>query len=309
MDKHQTFTSEFFNWFGAMALMVVVLAVPACNKNGASNTDSQFNNANTPVTVQQAEPVSKKRKITKIGVQLYTLRHELAQDFEGTLRKVAKLGFDEVEFAGLYNRDPREVRALLQSLNLEGVASHVNWARFKEDPDALIEETVALGADYMILAWMPEEERQTIAQWQDWIARFNDAGKKAKARGINFAFHNHEFEFIEIDGVKPYDLILEGINRDDVKLELDLYWITLAGDDPKTYLAQFENGFPLAHVKDMTFSDKKMADVGSGDIDFPAIFAAAQTAGLRHYIVEHDNTADPFQSIENSLTYLRALDY
>ena len=263
-----------------------------------------------PSVQRGTESVVGNRTLQKIGVQLYTLRAEMAVDFEGTLRKVAELGFDEVEFAGLYDRDPADVKALLDGLGLKTAASHVNWEKFRDDPDALIEETVALGAKYMIVAWLPEEERQTLDQWRGWIERFNEAGKRAREKGLIFAYHNHDFEFIEIDGVKPYDLILEGIDRRYVKLELDLFWIGLAGEDPRNYFGRYENGFPLVHVKDLRSSDKKMVDVGDGDIDFATIFAvAANKTGLQHYIVEHDNSDNPFRSIEKSLAYMRELQY
>jgi len=285
-----------FNFNTILACAGILLAAVAC---GQTETKSASPEKTEEKTV---------RKLDKIGVQLYTVRGEMERDFEGTLRKIANLGYDEVEFAGLFDNDPKDVKSLLDELGLDPVASHVNWKKFKENPDAMIAETVALGSRYMILPYLPEEERQTLDQWRDWIARLNEAGAKAHEQGVVVAYHNHEFEFEEIDGVKPFDLIMAEIDRRYVKLEMDLFWVTLAGEDPAVYFGQYEGGFPLSHVKDMT-PEKQMVDVGSGAIDFASIFATAEDAGMKHFIVEHDNPEDPMQSIENSITYLRSLEY
>jgi len=288
---------EFF-----VAGLLVVGAISCGNKNVLPSETPEIHVA--PI---QSEAGT--RKLQKIGVQLYTLRAEMEADFEGTLRKVAALGFDEVEFAGLFGRNPADVKALLDEIGLDAVASHVNWKQFEESPDALIAETVALGADYMIVAWLPQDRRQSLAQWNDWIDQFNEVGKKAHEQGVSFAYHNHEFEFEEINGVLPFDLLLEKIDRRYVKLEMDLFWITLAGKKPAEYFEKFEHGYPLVHVKDMQLAEKKMVDVGAGEIDFSGIFAQADKSGMRHFIVEHDNPDDPFKSIENSINYLRDLTY
>ena len=252
---------------------------------------------------------SGKQKLTNIGVQLYTVRDAMEKDFEGTLRRIADMGYKEVEFAGLFGRDPVAVKALLVELGLTAPASHVNWEKFKTNPDALIEETLALGAKYMILAWMPEEERQTLDQWRDWVSRFNSVGKRARAKGVRFAYHNHEFEFQPVDGIEPYDLILEGIDRRYVELELDLYWLALAGKKPETYFARYPGGFPFAHVKDMSGADGSMVDVGDGVIDFATIFAMAEQSGMQHFIVEHDNPEDAFRTLQKSIAHLRGLEF
>ncbi|MEL6566930.1 MAG: sugar phosphate isomerase/epimerase [Pseudomonadota bacterium] len=259
-----------------------------------------------PAPVDQSEDV---RQLDKIGVQLYTLRSAMEQDFEGTLHRVADLGYDQVEFAGFFGRDPADVRALLDELGLEPVASHVNWQALRENPQQQIDETVALGAKFIILAWMPEEERQTLDQWRDWVALMNEVGEMASEKGIQFAYHNHAFEFEPIDGVEPYDLILDGIDRNHVKLELDLYWLALAGRAPARYFEAYPGGFVLSHVKDMSADDQSMTAVGDGSIDFPSIFAQSDQSGMAYFIVEHDNPEDPFASVERSITHLRQLTY
>jgi sugar phosphate isomerase/epimerase len=249
------------------------------------------------------------RHLAAVGVQLYTVRAAMEQDFEGTLRSLAAMGYSEVEFAGLFGRDPAQVAELLAELNLSAVGSHVTWDRFRSDPDAAIEETLALGAQYLVFPWLPDAERRTLAQWQGWVTLLNQVGQAGQARGLELAYHNHDFEFVAIDGTRPIDLLLDGIDRSVVTLELDLYWLAKAGAEPSELFERYPGGFPLVHAKDMRRSDQSMADVGQGDLDFAAVFAQADRAGVAHVIVEHDEPAEPMQSVQNSLTYLKALTY
>jgi sugar phosphate isomerase/epimerase len=249
------------------------------------------------------------RHLDAIGVQLYTVRAAMAEDFEGTLRKLALMGYREVEFAGLFGHDPAEVRQLLLELGLTAVGSHVTWDRFRDDPEGAIEETLALGCEYMVFPWLPDTERQTLTQWQDWVALLNRVGQSGRERGLELAYHNHDFEFTAVDGVKPYDLLLDELDRSVVKLELDLYWLAKAGGEPDALFERNPGGFPLGHVKDMRRSDQAIVDVGAGDLDFAAVFAEAERSGMQHFIVEHDDPDNPLQSVENSLLYLKQLSY
>jgi len=219
------------------------------------------------------------QKVEKIGVQLYTLRKEMEVDFEGTLRKVAALGYDELEFAGLYGRDPRTVKALVTRLGMDAVSSHIFWSDLKKDPAA------------------------AIAKWKEWIIFLNKVGKLADQAGVKFAYHNHEFEFQPIDGVLPYDLMLEQLDPQYIDLELDLYWTALAGVDPIQLFKDNPGRFTMFHVKDMNQHDDSMVDVGSGRIDFAAIFTQQELSGAKHYFVEHDSSAQPLVTLKNSIKY------
>jgi sugar phosphate isomerase/epimerase len=249
------------------------------------------------------------RHLEAVGVQLYTVRAEMEQDFEGTLRSLAGMGYSEVEFAGLFGHDPAQVAQWLAELGLKAVGSHVTWDRFRDDPDAAIDETLALGADYMVFPWLPDTERRTLAQWQEWVALLNQVGASSQARGLELAYHNHDFEFMAIDGVRPIDLLLDGIDRSLVKMEVDLYWLAKAGGEPSELFERYPGGFPLMHAKDIRRSDQAIVDVGQGDLDFAAVFAQAEQSGMAHVIVEHDEPADAMQSVQNSLTYLQALAF
>jgi sugar phosphate isomerase/epimerase len=249
------------------------------------------------------------RNIKRIGVQLYTVRAEMERDFEGTLKRIAALGYDELEFAGLFNRDPKEVRALVKKLGMKIIGSHINSEKLKTDPEGAIAETTSLGAKYMVLAWFPPEQRKTLDDWKNWVTLINRVGKMAHEKGIQFLYHNHNFEFEPIEGIVPYDLLLDTIDRRYVKFEIDLYWLKLAGRDPETLFAEYPKGFPLSHVKDMSKTENVMVDVGDGRINFADVFKQSAASGMKHYFVEHDDTKAPFETLERSIKYLRSLRF
>jgi len=286
--------SGFSRW-----VCLVPLVLAACGDDGSSVT---------PAETGSDEPVGE-RHLGAVGVQLYTVRAAMQQDFEGTLRNLAAMGYSEVEFAGLFGRDPAQVATLLEEVGLTAIGSHVTYDRFVADPDGAIEETLALGARYLVFPWLPDAERRTIAQWQDWVALLNRVGQASQDRGLELAYHNHDFEFTPIDGVRPIDVLLDGIDRSVVKWELDLYWLAKAGSEPSEMFERYPGGFPLGHVKDMRLSDQAMVDVGQGDLDFAAVFAQAAQSKMEHFIVEHDEPADPLGSVQNSVTYLKALTF
>jgi len=248
------------------------------------------------------------RSLDRIGVQLYTVRTLMEKDFQGTLGAVADIGFHQVEFFDYFGREPQQIRDILDRLGLETPAAHFPWQAFKEDPDAVIETAQAVGHRYVLLAWLPPEDRSSIAQYQDLAALCNEVGKACKSAGLQFAYHNHDFEFQPIDGQVPFDVLLNETDPDIVEFEIDLYWIIKGGCDPLDYFQAHPGRFTLCHVKDMA-EGERMADVGSGQIDFAAIFAKSQQAGLKYYFVEHDEPPDPLASIESSFTHLKTLRY
>jgi sugar phosphate isomerase/epimerase len=247
-------------------------------------------------------------KLDRIGLQLYTVRHQMEKDLEGTIARVAATGYREVEFAGYFGKSPRDVRALLDHHGLASPSSHVSLA-----PDqwrAALEAAPVVGHRYLVIAWIPAEERRTLDDYKRWAERLNRAATEAKAAGLEFAYHNHDFEFAPLDGKLPYDVLLAGTDPKLVQLEMDLYWIVKAGQDPLAYFARWPGRFPMVHVKDSAGPpDDKMTAVGAGKIDFRKIFAQSDQAGIRHYFVEHDNPDDPFASIRASYDYLQRLEF
>lgn len=255
--------------------------------------------------------IAKKRKLSKIGLQLYTVRRELEKDFEGTLSKVAALGFSEVEFAGYFNRTPQQVMTVLAKNNLAAPSVHVLAAGLRGDLQQTIDAAKTIGHQYVVCAYLLPEERKTLDDYRRLVELFNDAGERLKKAGLQFCYHNHDFEFTPIDNKIPYDLILAGTDPKTVKMELDLYWITKAGQSPLKYFSAHPGRFPLVHVKDMDATPKHFfTEVGRGTIDFKKIFAESDKAGIQHYFVEQDETpGSPFESIKVSIDYLKQLEF
>ena len=247
-------------------------------------------------------------RLDRIGLQLYTVRDEMKKDVEATIARVAATGYREVEFAGYFGRAPRDLRALLDHNGLSSPSSHISLA-----PDqwrAALDAAPVVGHRYVVLAWIPAEERHTLDDYKRWAERLNHAGTEAKAAGLQFAYHNHDFEFAPVEGKLPYDILLAETDPKLVQMEMDLYWITKGGQDPLAYFARWPGRFPMVHVKDsMGPPDNKMADVGAGKIDWKRIFAKEQQAGIKHFFVEHDQPADAFASIRASCEYLKRLEF
>ncbi|MFI5207470.1 MAG: sugar phosphate isomerase/epimerase family protein [Gemmatimonadales bacterium] len=246
-------------------------------------------------------------RLGSLGVQLYTVRGLMESDFEGTLRQVARIGYREVEFAGYFNHAPRDIRAMLDRFHLVSPGTHVPIEALDSGFDRMLDDAHMLGQEYVVVAWTPVERRRTLDDWRRIAELYNRAGEQAHAAGLQFAYHNHSYEFVALEGRLPYDVLLEATDPRLVRCEMDLYWITAGGQDPLAYFARYPGRFPLVHVKDMA-ADKRMVDVGAGVIDWRAIFARREQAGIRHYLVEHDEPADPIASIRASYAYLSRLD-
>jgi sugar phosphate isomerase/epimerase len=259
-------------------------------------------------------------KIEKVGVQLYTVRDLMKDDFEGTIAKVAKIGYKEVEFAGYFGRTGQQVRAVCEKNGLAPVSTHVQFDELDDKFPAVIETSKTIGLKYIVCPWIPEELRKSADIWKKASEKFNRCGELSKKAGMQFAYHNHWFEFLTVDGKIPYDALLTQCDPNLVKMEMDLCWITAAGSDPLRYFNAYPGRFPLVHVKDLKTRPKitaggaqnygdtvDLTEVGSGLIDWKRIFARADEAGIKHYIVEHDHPKQPLESIAKSYEYLNTL--
>jgi sugar phosphate isomerase/epimerase len=241
------------------------------------------------------------------GLQLYTVRSEMQRDFDGTLARVAEIGYREVEFAGYFERLPAQVRASLQAVGLAAPAAHIALDAFAGELDRTLDSAAEMGHRYVIVAWVGDERRSADG-YRRTADEFNGFGEAARTRGLVFGYHNHDFEFAAVGDTNGYDILLENTDPQNVGFEMDLFWITKAGHDPLAYFERWPGRFPAVHVKDMDGSpEQRMVDVGAGTIDFASIFARSEQAGIRHYFVEHDNPADPMESIRQSHLALAGL--
>jgi sugar phosphate isomerase/epimerase len=254
-------------------------------------------------------PARATSRISKIGLQLYTVRDLMAKDVEGTLAAVAGAGYTEVEFAGYFGKTPAEIRAMLDRHGLAAPSVHAGSIA-SDDWATSLDAAHVIGHKFIVVPWIPEERRKTLADWKSVAADFNRAAGAAQAAGVQFAYHNHDFEFPLVEGRVPFDVLLAETDPKLVQLEIDLYWIIKGGQDPLTYFARWPGRVPLVHVKDSAGPpDNRMVDVGSGTIDWKRIFARSQQAGIQHYFVEHDEPADPLASIKASCDYLKRLEF
>ena len=240
----------------------------------------------------------------EIGIQLYTLRDVLPGDVNGVLEMLKRYGIDLVETAGYAEREPGDFRAALDAIGLKTPSAHamvaeiippgtsMSDAGLPRFQDAL-EVAQAVGHDYLVIPWLPEDARPDRDGYLRLADLLNEFGEQAQGTGVTVGYHNHDFEFETFGTDRPaYFDFVERLDPDRVVLELDLYWVAVAGHDPVDVFARYPGRFPLWHVKDGAGPDMTQTDVGAGTLDWPAIFAASETAGLRHAFLEADTPPD-----------------
>jgi sugar phosphate isomerase/epimerase len=249
--------------------------------------------------------------LKRIGIQLYSVRNLMQQDMPGTLAQVAAAGYKEVEFAGYFGRTADQVRQLLAQNGLTSPSSHLQFDPFTGNASAVLAFSKAIGNEWAVIPYIPEERRKTMDDWKRITDLLNSLGAQAKSQGLRLAYHNHNFELADMGGgQRPLDFMLSNTDPSLVDFEMDLYWVVFGGGQPIEFFNRYPGRFPMVHVKDSAGPpDNKMVDVGQGTINFPAIFALSDKAGIKHYFVEHDNPADPIATIRNSARYLLNLTY
>lgn len=254
----------------------------------------------------------------KIGLQLYTVRDAMDKDPAGTLARVAQIGYQEMESATysgtekFYGMNGKAFAALLKKNGLTIPSGHYalgspdTKGTIRSDWERAVEDAAAIGMQYMVCAYLPEEDRKTLDDYKRAVDDLNKAGEICRKHGIQFCYHNHNFEFEKIAGQVPYEWMLKYADKDLVKMEMDIYWITRAGYDPIAMFNEHPGRFILWHVKDMDNTPKHaFTEVGNGVIDWNRIFAHAKESGMKHFFVEQDVSKSPFDSIAQSIAYLK----
>ena len=233
----------------------------------------------------------------KAGLQLYTLRDMMEKSVADTLKLVAGVGYGDVEFAGYFGHSAADIRKLLDANGLAAPSVHVPLEVLRSALPQVIKDAKVIGHQYIVLPWLSEEQRgDSVDNYKKLAVELNGFAKPIKDAGLQLAYHNHDFELLPVKGGVPYDVLLSETDKDLVKMELDLFWAVKAGVDPLKLFAANPGRFPLVHVKDMA-KDGAMVDVGTGTIDFKAIFAKAEQAGIRHQFIEHDNSNNRITTI------------
>jgi sugar phosphate isomerase/epimerase len=248
-----------------------------------------------------------KKAAKKIGIQLYTLKDEVKADFKGTLKKIAEVGYKEFEFAGYHGNDPKDIRSFLDSIGVTAPSAHIQSSDFEASVEKVIDDAKTIGHKFVVVPWM---DAKTLDDYKKAAEKFNKWGEKVKAAGLQFAYHNHAFEFEEKEGQVPYELLLKETDKNLVKFELDLFWVKRAGFDIVSFIDKHPGKFVMWHVKDMDKANQdENTEVGSGKIDWKPIFAKAKTSGMQHFFVEQEGTfkLDKFESIKKSFNYLKGI--
>ena len=266
--------------------------------------------------------------IKTVGMQLYTVRTDLEKDFDGTLAKVAAIGYKEVEFAGYFGHTPPQVKAALAKHGLASPAAHIDYPTVSDTAKwaKTLDDAKAIGHQYLINPWVDEKLRNQPDFWKRAADTYNIAGAAATRHGIQFCYHNHNFEFYPSQaagGKSPMDVLLEACDPKLVKIELDLCWIAAARKDPLDYFRKYPGRFPLVHLKGLRRVPAASADptpiaqvlpevteVGQDDvIDWKRILAGSTQAGILHYFVEHDVPKDAVASLKASYDYVSQLRF
>jgi len=282
-----------------------LMALPYCS-SPSSNSDTE-----------------KEIDSSMLGLQLYTIRDAIAADLEGSLQKVAEMGYVNVELANysagmFYSKSPKEFKELLESFGLKAISSHtvvesesVSMNKSQEMADAHAE----LGVSYCVHPWVQDKDR-VVEKYKQLCADWNLVGEAMSGVGIQFAYHNHNFEFADLDGVVPYfDILLKEVEPELVAMELDCFWATKAGQDPIEMFNKYPGRFPLLHLKDMSLDNTPyfnimkddITSVGEGLIDYKRILEASDKAGVKYGFVEDDNQGNgkPFEAIKTSIDNLK----
>ncbi|MEH7304816.1 sugar phosphate isomerase/epimerase family protein [Neobacillus drentensis] len=244
-----------------------------------------------------------------IAVQMYTLREESAKDFAGTLKKVAELGFDGVEFAGFGGLTAKEVRVLLDEFGLQAAASHIPLEDLENNLFQVIEDQKIVGSSYVVCPYLMPD-RRSKEDYKALISFLDQAGETCRRQGITLCYHNHDFELERLSNGRTFlEAIFDRTNPNNVKAELDVYWLTKAGEKPVEWMNRYKNRSPLIHLKDMTTDGEQFfAELGTGGVDIKAVLKTGAENGVEWWVVEQDmSRRSPFESIEISMNYLKTL--
>jgi sugar phosphate isomerase/epimerase len=250
-----------------------------------------------------------KRKLERIGIQMYTVRTQARADLRDTLTRLSQLGYKEVEWWGTYPLTAVEIRGLLDEKGLAAPSVHIGIPREQAGWTPIFESARALGHRWITAASPPFQAR-TTDDWKRLAGAFNESGKRVRDAGYRFAFHNHSEGMRVVDGKRPFEIVLAETDPELVWFELDVHWAYAGGADALDLITRYPTRFRMMHIKDSAGApDFKQADVGQGTYPWPQLLAAADKAGVEHYFVEHDSPADAMIFAKTSFEYLAGLEF
>ncbi|HHP7242721.1 MAG TPA: sugar phosphate isomerase/epimerase family protein [Cyclobacteriaceae bacterium] len=297
MNLFKILINKSMIWVACLSMIL-----SACDSGNKSTSEEDSQEPEAKVKETSAQPVAP-------GVQVYSVRDALKEDFEGTFKKVADIGYKNIEAFGLgkdgmiYGMTPAEYKEVADKYGLNIVSTHATYF-MPEDADAIIEAAKILDVKYVVVPYLGEEYRDYDAV----AANLNEVGKKFEGTGIRLAYHNHAFEFEPMeDGRIPEEVLIKGTNPELVTFQADLYWVVKGGTDPMELIKKYPGRFSLFHVKDANDA-LEQTTVGTGIIDFETILGAKDISGNQYYFVEDERTDDPFMNIEKALDHLSTIE-
>lgn len=247
-------------------------------------------------------------RIDRMGLQQYTVRRALAKDIEGTIAAIAKTGITELEFFDMFGKDVAWWSTLLRKFNLTAPSTHEGLPKTDEEWGPIFDRAHGMGHTLVVVPSVGNEYRGSKANWMKLADRLDKGAAKARAAGLQFAYHNHDYEFAPVEGTTGYEILTTNTDAIAVKLEMDIYWTVKGGQDPLALMKRWPNRIVAVHVKDAgPAPERKMMDVGAGTIDFKTLLATGRKQGLQHWFIEHDTPADPIASITASAAALKKL--
>ncbi len=298
---------QFIRRAGSLGAAALVLPLWACNnaKSESTGTGSTTNRADR----------SPSGDLEEYGLQLYTLRDEMPKDPKGTLRKIADMGYTQIEgYEGklgmFWGMEPQAFKDYLDELGLTMVSSHCD---INENFAEKARQAASIGLEYLICPYIGT--RDDRAGWQEVVEQFNACGKTCADNGLRFAYHNHAYTFEEVDGIVPQAYLMDNTDA-TVDYEMDIYWVVTAGEDPIAWLNRYPDKWTLCHVKDRSRDaapDDMDASVnlGEGTIDFPAVLSVAEEQGMNYYILEQEEYegTTPLKAAAAGARYLQTFKF
>jgi sugar phosphate isomerase/epimerase len=267
-----------------------------------------------------------------VAVQVYSVRDDAAKDLRGTLTAIKEMGYDGVEFAGLYGNSPAEIKKMCEEIGLVPISAHVPYVDMVADTEGVLKQYAEIGCKFVVVPYLMPEHRPDSDQFPTVVENIGKIGKVAKELGLQLLYHNHDFEFMKLDGKYALEVLYDTIPADLLQTELDTCWVNVGGEEPAAYVRKFTDRAPVVHLKD--FHGEKSEDmyeligiekkaparpgnfefrpVGSGLQDFPAILAASEDAHAQWVVVEQDSPSmglTPMECIRKSREYLKTIGY
>lgn len=270
-----------------------------------------------------------------VALQVYSVRDYAEKDLKGTLQKIKEVGYDGVEFAGLYGHTAAEVKSVVEEIGLNPISAHVPLDEMLSDPNKVIAGYAEIGCKYIAVPHLDVDRRPGTEMFMQTIKDIEGLGETAKKHGIQLLYHNHDFEFKKINGEYALDVLYQTVPSDLLQTQIDTCWVNIAGEDPADYVRKYSGRAPVVHLKDFVMSGKEKPEqmyvllgtdsekaveqeeetfgfrpIGYGVQNFPAILTASEEAGAEWLVVEQDRPSmgkTAMECAELSRKYLNSL--